>query len=110
MAGPFPPGCYSYVMIRGIIFDLDGTLADSQLDFDAMRREMELPPGQPILESLLHLPPERAERSQRILHRHELAGAERATALPGTHELLAVLKARGIPCAVATRNSRQITG
>ena len=34
--------------IRGLIFDLDGTLVDTQLDFDLMRREMELPPG-PIL-------------------------------------------------------------
>jgi len=42
-------------MIRGIIFDLDGTLADSQLDFDAMRREMELPLGLPILEALTRL-------------------------------------------------------
>jgi len=29
-------------MIRGIVFDLDGTLADSRLDFAAMRQEMEL--------------------------------------------------------------------
>ena len=27
-------------MIAGIIFDLDGTLADSRLDFEAMRAEM----------------------------------------------------------------------
>ena len=28
--------------IRGIIFDLDGTLVDSHLNFDEMRREMGL--------------------------------------------------------------------
>lgn len=95
-------------MIAGIIFDLDGTLADSQLDFDAMRREMELPPGMPILESLAHQPAAHAARCQEILHRHELAGAERATLLPGVAELFAVIERRGWRTAVATRNSREI--
>jgi HAD superfamily hydrolase (TIGR01549 family) len=96
-------------LIRGICFDLDGTLVDSRLDFDAMRREMELPPEMPILEALVRLPAPHAQRCEEILHRHELAGAERAAVLPGVAELLAVLKARGIHSAIVTRNSRQIT-
>lgn len=95
-------------MIRGVVFDLDGTLVDSRLDFDAMRSEMELPPDQPILEALVRLEPRRAALCQAILHRHELAGAERATLLTGVGELLATLQARGIRLAIATRNSRQI--
>lgn len=96
-------------MIAGIIFDLDGTLADSQLDFEAMRAEMELPAGQPILEALAHLPPARAARCHEILHRHELEGAARATLLPGAAELFAVIRRRGWRTAIATRNSREIT-
>jgi HAD superfamily hydrolase (TIGR01549 family) len=96
-------------MIRGVVFDLDGTLVDSQLDFDAMRREMELPANQPILESLGQLPAAHAERCHVILHRHELAGAERATVLPGVRELVAALHQRGVRQAIATRNSRRIT-
>ena len=96
-------------MIWGVVFDLDGTLVDSRLDFDAMRREMELPPNQPILESLARLEPRQAERCHGILHRHELAGAERADLLPGVRELVAALHALGIRQAVATRNSRRIT-
>ena len=34
--------------VRGVIFDMDGTLVDSRLDFDAMRREMGIPVGQPV--------------------------------------------------------------
>jgi HAD superfamily hydrolase (TIGR01549 family) len=96
-------------VIRGILFDLDGTLADSRLDFDVIRREMELPDGMPILEALVRLPAPHAERCQRILHRHELAGAERAALLPGVAELLENLVTRRIRWAIVTRNSRQIT-
>jgi HAD superfamily hydrolase (TIGR01509 family) len=96
-------------MIRGVIFDLDGTLVDSRLDFDAMRLEMELPPNEPILESLARLQPPHAARCHEILHRHELAGAERAILLPGVREIVAALHARGVRQAVATRNSRCIT-
>jgi phosphoglycolate phosphatase len=97
------------VMIRGIVFDLDNTLVDSQLDFDAMRREMELPPGQPILESLAKLAPDQAERCHEILHRREQEGAERAALLPGVREILAELRGRGLQMAIATRNSRRVT-
>jgi HAD superfamily hydrolase (TIGR01509 family) len=96
-------------MIRGIVFDMDGTLVDSQLDFDAMRREMELPEGLPILEAVTKLPPAHAERCRAILERHEREGVRRATLLPGVGELLAVLRSRGVRLAIATRNSREIT-
>lgn len=96
-------------MIRGIVFDMDGTLVDSQLDFDAMRREMELPAGLPILEAVARLPKLHAERCQVILDRHEREGHERATLLPGVSELLAELGSRAIRVAIATRNSRAIT-
>jgi len=96
-------------MIRGLIFDLDGTLADSQLDFDAMRREMELPPELPILEALDRLEPAHAAHCRAVLDRHEWAGAERATLLPGVADLIEILEDRGIRQAIATRNSRRIT-
>jgi HAD superfamily hydrolase (TIGR01509 family) len=93
-------------MLRGLIFDLDNTLVDSRLDFEAMRREMGLPAGMPILEGIACLPPPEAVRCREIMQRHELAGAERATLLPGVLELLAEVRRRGLQQAVATRNSR----
>ena len=94
------------IVIRGILFDMDGTLVDSQLDFDAMRREMELPPEMPILEAVTRLPPQHAERCRAILDRHEREGVLRGALLPGVAELLAELRLRGIRLAIATRNSR----
>ena len=50
-------------MLRGLIFDLDNTLVDSRLNFDAMRREMDLPAGLPILEAIERLPSAQANLS-----------------------------------------------
>jgi HAD superfamily hydrolase (TIGR01509 family) len=94
--------------LRGLIFDLDGTLVDSRLDFDLMREEMELPPGR-ILESIAALPPERASECMAILRRHEVEGAERATLLPGVELLLQKAAERAIPIGIVTRNSRDIS-
>lgn len=96
--------------LRGIIFDLDGTLVDSQLDFDAMRREMGLPERQPILEGLNLIPPgPHKDHCLEVLSRHERRGAECATLMPYVREFLAELDRRAIPQAILTRNSRHST-
>jgi HAD superfamily hydrolase (TIGR01509 family) len=95
-------------LIRALLFDLDNTLVDSRLDFDAMRREMGLPANQPILEAIDRLDPMQAEWCREILHQHELAGAARATLLPGVAELLAALGERNLKFGIATRNSLRI--
>ena len=96
--------------LSGVIFDLDGTLIDSQLDFDAMRRDMRLPAGQPILEALAEIPPgERRERCHGILRDHELRGADCATLMPGVRDLLEKLTRLQVRLGVLTRNSREST-
>jgi len=96
-------------MLLGIIFDLDGTLVDSKLDFDAMRREMRLPEGTPILEAMKQLPPQEANRCRQILARHEETGAQQAVLMPGVREFFSLLTARGIKRALLTRNTRHLT-
>ena len=97
----------SFPRVRGIVFDMDGTLVESALDFDAMRREMNLPAGQPVLEALAAMPEDEARRCCAILDRHERLGAERAFIIPGVPELLAWLNEQGIHQAVWTRNGRE---
>ena len=53
--------------IRGVIFDLDGTLVNSGLDFVQMRSEMGLAPGLPLLEAIERLQATDAERCWTIL-------------------------------------------
>jgi FMN phosphatase YigB (HAD superfamily) len=48
---------------RAVIFDLDGTLAESRLDFDAIRSEIGLRPELPILEQLADADPSQIARA-----------------------------------------------
>ena len=95
--------------LRGLIFDLDGTLVDSGLDFDLMRRQMQLTSGEPILESLERLSAADAERCRAILREHEDRGAATATLMPGVGELLTAARAHGLRCGLMTRNCRRAT-
>lgn len=95
--------------IVGVIFDMDGTLVDSGLDFAAMRREMGVPDGVPLLETMENLPEAEAGRCRAILRRHEEAGAARAVVLPDVRRFLDRLRGLGVRQAVFTRNSRAVT-
>ncbi len=90
------------------IFDLDGTLTVAVHDFEAIRLELGLPPGAPILEAIAQLPA--AERV--AMHAHldaiELALARRTREQPGAHALLSALQTRGVQLGVLTRNSTEI--
>ncbi len=94
--------------IRGVIFDLDGTLVDSGLDFDAMKREMGLPESEPVLEAIERLDEPRASECREILARHEWAGADQAHLMPGVRPFLDRLAKRGLRQAVLTRNARPV--
>jgi HAD superfamily hydrolase (TIGR01509 family) len=96
--------------LYGVIFDLDGTLVDSRLDFVAMRRETGCPEGTGLLEYLAGLAsPEARQRTAAIIDRHEMAGAAAATWMPGARQLLEALCEQEIPVGIVTRNSRSAT-
>lgn len=92
--------------VRGVIFDLDGTLVDSALDFNLIRQELDLPAGQPILEALETMSDVEARRCHDVLERHEREGALRSTVMPAADRLLEHLHDRDVLVGLATRNSR----
>lgn len=94
-------------LARGVIFDLDGTLVVQELDFEAMRREIGLPSGTPLLEAVERMTgPERA-RALEVLLRHERAAARTARLNPGVAEFLSWLDACRVRRAVLSRNMRE---
>ncbi len=89
------------------IFDLDGTLTLAAHDFDAIRAELGLPPGRPILEELARMPPRRAAPLHERLDALELELARQARPARGAHALLAALRGAGARLGILTRNTRE---
>src|SRR5581483_5384826 len=93
--------------VRGVVFDLDGTLIVQELDFEAMRREIGLPSGTPLLEAVERLHGPAREAALAVLRRHEMAAAETARLNPGVAAFLDWLAERGVRRAVLSRNMRE---
>jgi HAD superfamily hydrolase (TIGR01549 family) len=88
-----------------VIFDLDGTLTEPALDFDAIRAEIGGVTG-PILEAMARMTPHERARAEAILVERERQAAERAVLYEGAIELLPALRERGFRTAILTRNTR----
>ncbi len=96
--------------IKAFVFDMDGTLVDSGLDFDLMREELNFPLGVPILEHLALIECSKTqEKAHEIIHRHEQEGAKRSTLMPGVKELLEKIKEKNFFLGLLTRNSKEVT-
>jgi HAD superfamily hydrolase (TIGR01549 family) len=96
--------------IHGVLFDLDGTLANSKLEFPAMCREAGLPEGTALLEYCTGLGDcEETRNIRKLIEQHEVAGAERAEWIEGADVLVHRLFDAGVPMAIVTRNMRRAT-
>ena len=87
------------------IFDMDGTLTIAQHDFDAIRAELGLPEGLPILESLDQLPAEEAAQLHIHLNEIELDVAHQSRPAEGAEQLLEYLSAKDARLGIVTRNN-----
>lgn len=96
-------------MPKAVIFDLDGTLVSSSLDFTAIREQTACVPGQDILEYMAGLPPTKKVRVAEIIREHEMADAHTCELLPGVDAMLARLDGLNIRTAIVTRNSAPAT-
>jgi HAD superfamily hydrolase (TIGR01509 family) len=88
------------------IFDMDGTLTLSIHDFEAMKQELGLPAGQPILEELAKLPIDIAQPIHQKLAAIELDIARQSKPQAGAYELLDQLRSRNYYIGILTRNSK----
>jgi len=94
--------------LRGVIFDLDGTVVENDYDWARIREEL----GTGATSILAYLDslegPERAAKWT-ILESHEAEQTAASVLREGVRELLDVLRARGIAAALVTNNSRKNT-
>jgi len=87
------------------VFDMDGTLTVAVHDFNAIRDELGLPQGRPILEQLAEMPEERSGPLRERLDVIEKDLSLKATSQTGAKELLHALDGRGARTGILTRNS-----
>ncbi len=94
-------------MVRGVIFDMDGTLIEPAIDFAGMRRAVGVLEGD-ILEVIERWSPERQREAHAILERFEAEAAERMELRAGALALLEGLRERDVRAAIITRNTHAV--
>ncbi|MHC4591458.1 MAG: HAD family hydrolase [Planctomycetota bacterium] len=99
------PDAFSF--IKAVVFDMDGTLTVSPLDFDAIRAESGIPEGHAVLEWLEGAPETQRRQAMQVLLRHERRAAADCTLSDGAKEVTEELARRGIKTALLTRNSAE---
>lgn len=103
----FSPNSYQELLsCKNWIFDMDGTLTIAQHDFDAIRDELGLPVGLPILESLDLLPEEQSAPLHERLNQIELEIAADSKAAQGVEQLLEKLLTCDANIGILTRNNK----
>ncbi|GIU27320.1 phosphatase [Shewanella colwelliana] len=93
-------------MFEGFIFDLDGTLVSSSLDFTALKASINCPLDEDILAFMEQLSGPQRHQAEQIIVAAELDDAQQCTTLHGTLALLDFLLLQQVPMAIVTRNSQ----
>ena len=92
--------------VRGVIYDMDGTLTRPYIDWRRLRKEMEIPDGILILEHLDALQGNERKCKEDILLAYEKEAAENSELHPGVKETIAEFIALGFLQAIVTNNTR----
>ncbi|HJW87238.1 MAG TPA: HAD-IA family hydrolase [Candidatus Brocadiaceae bacterium] len=93
-------------MLRGIIFDMDGTITKPKVDFAAIEREIGAKVGF-IIDYAERSSPEERTRALSILERFEAQAAIESELNEGVLEMLEFLSKKKLKKALLTRNSRK---
>jgi HAD superfamily hydrolase (TIGR01549 family) len=94
------------VKVKGVIFDMDGTITAPYFDFAKIKDEAGIGDVD-MLDYLRFATGKEYDRVRAILTRIEDAGVTNAKLNRGARKLLSFLTKRGIPIALLTRNSRK---
>jgi HAD superfamily hydrolase (TIGR01549 family) len=95
--------------IKGIIFDMDGTITAPNLDFVGIKEQAGIADDVDILDYLRAVTGAEYEHIHTLLMRFEEGGVANAKLNRGVRALLNALARQGIPTALLARNSRRST-
>ena len=98
---------YALLQRKHWIFDLDGTLTLAVHDFKAIRNELGIPEGKPIVKTLMSLPEKESIPLQRKLNDIEKTLAQNSILAPGVKILLEILNKRNYNLGILTLNSKE---
>lgn len=93
---------------KAFVFDFDGTLTHpGSLDFKKIRSVLGCPSNVPVLEFIQQIENEDQRQTfSRRLEQMEIDGAAASVPNKGAESLVRHIKAKGLPMAILTRNSR----
>ncbi|MGD8787553.1 MAG: HAD-IA family hydrolase [Phycisphaerales bacterium] len=95
------------MLIKAVIFDLDGTITEPYFDFDSIREEIGLARDSgPLLESMEKMTSEQRLNAEKILNHHEQKAVTESKLNTGAKHTLSTLRTMGIHIGVLTRNKR----
>ena len=92
--------------IKGVIFDLDGTLIDAPYDWPRIKADLDTG-GQPILRFLSDLQEPEKSRKWKVLENYEETATAHAVLKEGVPELLQYLEHKHIRTALVSNNSQK---
>ena len=92
--------------IKGVIFDLDGTVVENSYDWPRIKGELDAG-ATPILTYLDSLEEPERTRKWAVLETHEAEQTEAAVLREGVRGLLELLRGQGVAAALVTNNSRK---
>ncbi|XP_075511586.1 haloacid dehalogenase-like hydrolase domain-containing protein At2g33255 [Primulina tabacum] len=104
--------------LRGVVFDMDGTLTVPVIDFPSMYRavlgeeeyvriKLENPSGIDVLHQIEKWSPDKQKRAYEIIAVFEKQGSDRLQIMPGASELCRFLDSRNVRRGLITRNVKE---
>lgn len=102
MVGAIPTRLPARV-VRGVVFDMDGTLTVPVLDFAQMRKRCGVVSGD-ILDVINSWPEQERQRAFSVIKEMEEEALQNMKVMPGAHQLCETLDRMRIPRGLLTRN------
>jgi len=94
-------------VLRGVVFDMDGTLTVPNLDFVEMYRRCGVPQSDDLLAAVAKMPADSKESAHAVIAEMEAEGRRTLCLMPGAVDCIRWLHRHRVPMAMVTRNTKE---